>query len=85
MKFDFFRSAFSEPDGTGSSTRLIIACLVSFVVGSGVSMVTHIHGPISVQDFNSFLSSAGVFLATTCGPLYLINKGSAVMNQEKKG
>jgi hypothetical protein len=32
-----------------------------------------------VAEFDSFLSSSATFIATVCGPLYLINKGAGVM------
>lgn len=78
----FTKSVFSEPDGSGSTSRILMACIVSFIIGSGITFVTHIHGPIVLADFDAFLSSAGVFIATTCAPLYAINKSSdAYKNQ----
>lgn len=75
-KIGFIRSVFSEPDGSGSSSRICIAGIVIFILGAGTSLAFKIHTPITVAEMNSFLVAAGEFIATTCGPLYLINKGS---------
>jgi hypothetical protein len=79
--YGFLRSVFSGPDGGGSSTRLCMVSLVSFVIGAGVALVCKLHTPVTVTDLDNYLAAAGLFIATTCGPLYLINKGAdAVKN-----
>ena len=71
------KSVFSEPDGTGSMSRVLIGLLTTFIVGVGVSFAVSAHFKrVTVEEFNGFLSSAGQFLITTCGPLYAINKGA---------
>ena len=79
----FIKSAFSEPDGTASSARVMIGMLVCFVLGVGISfcIATHLH-KITVNDFNNYLTAAGTFLASSCGPLYLINKGADVFKNK---
>lgn len=72
----FAKSVFSEPDGSGSASRVLMACMVSFVLGAGVTFVTHVHGPITMNDFDTFLGAAAVFITTTCAPLYAINKSA---------
>ena len=71
----WLKSVYSEADGTGSSTRIHISLLTSFVISVGVSfgIMVHKHS-ISVEQFNQFLVAGGTFIATTCGPLYGVNK-----------
>jgi hypothetical protein len=76
----FIRSMLSGIDGRISNTRVCITAIVSFVIGAGVALICKIHAPITVAEFNSFLSSSATFVATVCGPLYLINKGAGVMH-----
>ncbi len=73
-------SVWSEADGTGSSSRLIISLLVLFIitVGVGFTIAVHKHS-LAMNDFNSFLVTSGAFIVTTCTPLYAVNKGAAVM------
>jgi hypothetical protein len=81
-KLGFARSMFSESDGTASSTRVCVAVIIAFIVGSGVTLIAKLHTPVVVDDINKFLSSAGTFIMTTCTPLYGINKGADVMNKK---
>jgi len=71
----WLRSVYSEPDGTGSSTRLHISLLTVFTIAVGISFaaLVHRHG-ITIEQFNAFLGAAATFLVSTCGPLYGINK-----------
>jgi hypothetical protein len=74
----FLRSTYSESDGSGSSTRVHIAALLSFVIGVGVSFSVMVHHKvITIEQFDSFLSAGGTFLVTSCGALYGINKLSS--------
>jgi hypothetical protein len=77
-------SFLSEPDGTGSSTRLYIGLVVAFVVGAGTALVCKIHQPITVADLNSFLTAAGTFVAVICAPLYGLNKLANVTNNRSQ-
>lgn len=79
LNFTFVKSVFSEPDGTGSASRILITAIVCFVLGIGSALVAKIHTPVSVSDINSFLGAAGIFIASTCTPMYLINKGANTM------
>lgn len=76
----WIKSVYSEADGTGSSTRIHISLLTSFVLGVGISfgILVHKHS-ISVEQFNQFLVAGGTFIATTCGPLYGVNKVAALI------
>jgi hypothetical protein len=76
IDWPFIKSIFSEPDGNGSSSRVLISMIVSFIVGVGIGFATRIHQPITMTDFVTFLGAAGMFITTTVAPLYLINKGS---------
>lgn len=73
----WLKSVYSEPDGTGSSTRIHISLLIAFVLSVGISFgyLVHRH-TITVESFNGFLASAGTFLVSTCGPLYGLNKAA---------
>jgi|SRR5580658_7081779 hypothetical protein len=73
--FTWLKSVYSESDGTGSSTRIHITLLITFVLGVGISfgVLVH-HKSITIEQFNSFLGSAATFLTATCGPLYGVNK-----------
>ena len=79
---NFFRSMFSESDGSVSNTRVCIAMIFMFIIGAGVTLVAKMHTPVTVTDINNFLGSAGIFITTTCGPLYAINKAADVMNNK---
>lgn len=79
--FGFLRSTFSEADGSGSCSRVLIASIVAFVLGAGTALVFKLHTPVTVTDVDGFLAAAGIFIATTCTPLYLINKGAGSLNK----
>lgn len=81
-KLSFVRSMFSESDGSVSTTRIVIALVFAFIIGAGVTLVAKLHTPVIASDINNFLSSAGMFITTTCAPLYAINKGADVMNKK---
>lgn len=83
---NWIKSAYSEPDGSASSTRISIAVLLSFVLGLGLAFgVATFHKMITMDQFNSYLSTAGIFIMTTCGPLYGINKAAdAYKNKDKE-
>jgi hypothetical protein len=68
------KSVYSD-NGVGSSTRVHIGMIISFVllVGISFSVAVHIH-KISIEQFNNFLSSAGTFIVTTTTPLYAANQ-----------
>lgn len=78
----FLRSMLSESDGSVSNTRVCITCVFTFIIGIGITLVTKLHTPVTVADINGFLSTAGMFIATTCGPLYTINKLADIMNNK---
>lgn len=71
------RSIWSEPNGNGSSTRIIITAIISFIIGVGISFAVATNKKmITIEQFNNFLSSGGAFILTTCGPLYTANKAA---------
>ena len=73
--FAWLKSVYSEPDGTGSSTRIHISLLTLFTISVGASfgVLVHKHS-ISMEQFNSFLGAAATFLVSTAGPLYGVNR-----------
>jgi hypothetical protein len=76
IDWTFIKSIFSEPDGNGSTSRILITMIVTFVLGVGTGFAFRIHQPLTMTDFVTFLGAAGTFITTTIAPLYLINKGS---------
>ena len=79
----WFKSCLSEPNGNGSSTRVILAAIIAFVLGVGISFaVSTNHGKFSMDQFCTYLQSAGTFVLTTGGPLYGMNKIANVMNNK---
>jgi hypothetical protein len=68
-------SIFSEPSGNGSTTRVLISMVVAFIIGCGVSFAVATHQKsITMDQFNSFLGAGGLFIVTSAGPLYALNK-----------
>ena len=78
----WIRSVYSESDGSGSSTRVHIGVILAFVIGVGVSFgVAANQKKITIDQFNSFLNTAGAFIVTTAGTLYGVNQiGNQVGN-----
>ena len=67
MSFDkglpFFKSAFSEPDGTASSSRILIAMIITFVLGVGIMFATSVKkSTLTITDFDNFLGAGGTFI-----------------------
>lgn len=79
-KATFVRSIFTGDNGGGSSSRLCVVSIVAFVIGAGAALLYKMHSPVTMKDFIDFLGAAGTFIATSCGPLYLINKSAEVVN-----
>ena len=71
----WLKSVYSEPDGSGSSTRIHITALIMFILGVGISfgVATH-HKIFTLEEFDNFLTTSSTFIVTTCGPLYGVNK-----------
>jgi hypothetical protein len=42
----WLRSVYSEPDGSGSSTRIHITALIAFVLGVGISFAVLVHNKV---------------------------------------
>ncbi len=77
MNWTWIKSIWSEPNGNGSSTRVIITAIISFILGVGISFAVATHAKlITIEQFNNFLSAGGNFILTTCGPLYGANKAA---------
>lgn len=75
--FAWLKTAYSEPDGNGSSTRLHISILTVFVIGVGCGFSWLVHRQhLTIEQFNTFLGAASAFLIATAGPLYAVNKAS---------
>jgi hypothetical protein len=81
----WLKSAFSEPSGNGSVTRILMSMIVAFILGCGVSFAVATHYKhITMDQFNSFLGAGGLFVVTTAGPLYALNKMTdAYKNKDK--
>ena len=71
------QSTYSEPDGSGSSTRVIVSALIAFIIGVGISfgIATH-YKKFSMEEFDNFLNASSTFILETCGPLYGVNKAA---------
>lgn len=83
--FSFLKSVFSESDGSGSSSRVLIALIICFTIGVGTFLCVELHNRrVTPEQLNNFLSTGGTFVTTTTGPLYLINKGADVMNNRNQ-
>lgn len=77
MKFAFLKDIFSEADGSGSSSRVMIGLIIAFILGVGVSFAIEVHRhKITPEQFSNFLGSSGTFITITTAPLYAINKGA---------
>jgi hypothetical protein len=79
---NWVRSMLSESDGSVSIIRFCILMIFSFVIGAGITLVIKLHTPVTPMDINNFMSAAGIFITTTCAPLYAINKGADVLNNK---
>ncbi len=83
----WLKSAYSDTDPKGnqigSSSRLHIGMIIAFVIGVGVSFSIATHQKIiTIEQFNSFLGSAGTFTVVTTGALYSLNQlGSWAKNK----
>jgi hypothetical protein len=81
--FGFFKSMFSESDGTVSSTRVMVSLLITFVIAVGISFAIKVNAKgMSPEQFNEYLRAGSSFILTTCGPLYAVNKVASVMNNK---
>lgn len=79
------RSIWSEPDGSGSSTRVHITAITAFILGVGIAFGIATHAKkISIEQFDSFLNAGATFLVTTCGPLYGLNKAADWLKNNNK-
>jgi hypothetical protein len=75
--WQWVRSIWSEPDGSGSSTRIHMTALISFVLGIGIAFGVATHSKrITIEQFDNFLNAGSTFIVTTCGPLYAANKAA---------
>ena len=81
---NFLKSVFSESDGSGSASRVMIGMIVSFILGIGIAFSTLVCShKITIEQFNDFLNKGGSFILTTCGPLYGINKAADAYKNNK--
>lgn len=75
--FTWLKSIWSEPDGSGSSTRVHMTMLIAFILGVGISFGVATHQKrVTIEQFNNFLNAGATFIVTTCGPLYAANKAA---------
>jgi len=81
--FSWLKSAYSESDGSGSSTRIHMTALIAFVIGVGLAFGVATHEKkFTIEQFDGFLGAGATFIVTTCGPLYGLNKASDVLNKK---
>ena len=81
----WLKSAYSEADGSGSSTRVHMAAIIAFILGVGVSFCVSVHKHvITPEQFNSFLAAAATFITSTCGVLYGLNKAGSFFDGKNK-
>ncbi len=79
-------SAFSEPSGNGSVTRILMTAIVAFILGCGISFAVAAHfSRITMDQFNNFLGAGGLFIVTTAAPLYALNKASDAYKNKDNG
>lgn len=65
-----------------------MSVVILFVIGVGISFAVMVHHhTMTLEQFNMFLGAAGVFIVTTCGVLYGLNKTSSAveLNINKSG
>ena len=73
--FLWLKSVYSESSGNGSATRVHIGLIVGFVIAVGLSFATAVHlHKLTIDQFNSYLNTAGQFVVVTGGPLYAANQ-----------
>lgn len=78
---NFIKSVFSESDGTGSSTRVVMGLVVAFILGVGIAFTTLVcKKGITIEQFDNFLISGGEFILTVSGPLYGVNQVRNILN-----
>ncbi len=80
---NFLRSMVTGEGSRGSEVSTAHVCIVavfSFILGVGVMLALKIQRPITVAEYSAFLAASGAFIASTCAPLYLINRGAEVVN-----
>lgn len=93
--FVWLQSVYSD-NGVGSSTRVHIAALLTFILAVGISFAVSVHTKlITIEQFDSFLSSSAIFFTSTAGTLYTLNQAGNVLqkrednkaaqNQDNKG
>lgn len=80
----WLRSMLSESDGSGSSTRFCIVCVIVFTLGFVSALLWKLHGPITVAEFCQALSSLTLFATGICSALYGINRVADAFNNRAK-
>jgi hypothetical protein len=83
---DFIKSVFSEPDGSGSSVRVVMGLVVAFILGIGVTFGVLVwRKTITIEQFDNFLTTGGEFILTVSGPLYGANQIRNILNTKTTG
>lgn len=73
--FTWLRTAYSEPSGSGSSTRIHIGMILAFILGIGISFGhATLQKQYTINEFEILLSTLGSFFVTTAGPVYGLNR-----------
>lgn len=82
--FLWVKSVYSEASGNGSSTRVHIGLIIGFVLAVGLSFCVAVHmKKMTIEQFNTFLGSAGTFVVTTSGPLYAANQAGTWLQKRE--
>jgi uncharacterized membrane protein len=76
MNQPFWRSVFSEADGTGSASRVLTALLTSAVAFVLLYTVVHEH---KIPDLGTLAGLAGFAVSP-----YAVNKGTQMLTKEAK-
>jgi hypothetical protein len=72
---NWIKTVYSEPNGNGSVTRILMQQIIAFILGVGIAFAVMTHqNKITMEQFNTFLGSGGTFIVTTCGAIYGVNK-----------
>ena len=85
--FSWLKTVYSEPNGNGSSTRIIVGFVVAFIIGLGTAFgVGTYQKKFSMEQFDNFLITGGNFILTVGGPLYGVNKAADwLKNKDNNG
>jgi hypothetical protein len=71
--------AYSESDGSPSSSRIAITAVILFASGWITGLLHQIVGPVTLQDVSAFVEKLGGYVFETVTALYGLNCAREVM------